>query len=64
MLADAAESLTAVAVPPKYVQRATPRRLAFMDAPASSNPYRNEATMAGVQARSPGLDMTPWREAR
>ena len=48
----------------KYVQQATPRQLALMGVPAPGHPYWNEATLAGVQARYPGLDMTPWRDAR
>jgi hypothetical protein len=47
----------------KYVQQATPRQLALMGVPPPGHPYWNEATLAGVQARYPGLDMTPWRSA-
>ena len=47
----------------KYVQQATPRQLALMGVPEPGHPYWNEATLAGVQARYPGLDMTPWRKA-
>jgi hypothetical protein len=47
----------------KYVQQATPRQLALMGVPEPGHRYWNEATLAGVQARYPGLDMHPWREA-
>jgi ectoine hydroxylase-related dioxygenase (phytanoyl-CoA dioxygenase family) len=47
----------------KYVQQATPRQLALMGVPPPGHPYWDEATLAGVQARYPGLDMTPWRDA-
>ena len=47
----------------KFVQQATPRQLALMGVPEPGHPYWNEATLTGVQARYPGLDMTPWRDA-
>jgi ectoine hydroxylase-related dioxygenase (phytanoyl-CoA dioxygenase family) len=47
----------------KYVQQATPRQLALMGVPEPGHRYWNEATLAGVQARYPGLDMDPWRKA-
>ncbi len=47
----------------QYVQQATPRQLALMGVPEPGHPYWNEATLAGVQARYPGLDMRPWRGA-
>ena len=47
----------------KYVQRATPRQLALLGVPEPGHPYWNESTLAGVQARYPGLDMEPWRKA-
>ena len=47
----------------KYVRQATPRQLALMGIPPPGHPYWNEATLAGVQARYPGLDMGPWRNA-
>jgi hypothetical protein len=47
----------------KYVQQATPRQLALLGIPPPGHPYWNEATVAGVQARYPGLDMAPWRAA-
>ena len=47
----------------KFVQQATPRQLALMGVPEPGHPYWDEATISGVQARYPGLDMAPWREA-
>jgi ectoine hydroxylase-related dioxygenase (phytanoyl-CoA dioxygenase family) len=47
----------------KYVQQATPRQLALMGVPEPGHPYWNEATLAGVQSRYPGLDMSPWHDA-
>jgi hypothetical protein len=34
-----------------------------MGVPEPGHRYWNEATLAGVQARYPGLDMDPWRKA-
>jgi len=47
----------------KFVQQATPRQLALMGVPEPGHPYWNEATLTGMQARYPGLDMSPWRDA-
>ena len=48
----------------KYVQQATPRQLALLGVPEPGQvAYWNQATLAGVQARYPGLDMGPWRRA-
>jgi hypothetical protein len=47
----------------KYVQQATPRQLALLGIPPPGHPYWTEATLAGVQARYPALDMAPWRAA-
>jgi hypothetical protein len=47
----------------KFVQQATPRQLAVFGIPAPGHPYWDEETLTGVQARYPGLDMTPWRDA-
>ena len=46
----------------KYVQQATPRQLALMGIPPPGHPYWTEATLQGVQARYPGLDIAPWRD--
>ena len=42
-----------------------PRRASWRSwaCPHPGHPYWNEATLAGVQARYPGLDMAPWRDA-
>jgi hypothetical protein len=47
----------------KFVQQATARQLTVFGFPEPGHPYWNEATLAGVQARYPGLDMGAWREA-
>jgi hypothetical protein len=47
----------------KYVQQATPRQLALLGVPRPGHVYWNEATLAGVQARYPALDMKPWEDA-
>jgi ectoine hydroxylase-related dioxygenase (phytanoyl-CoA dioxygenase family) len=47
----------------KYVQQATPRQLTLMGVPEPGHAYWNDATLAGVQARYPALDMRPWRDA-
>jgi len=46
-----------------FAQRATPPQLAVLGFPPPGHPYWTEASLAGVQARYPGLDMAPWREA-
>jgi hypothetical protein len=45
----------------KFVQQATPRQLALLGIPLPGHPYWTTDTVAGVQARYPDLDMTPWR---
>jgi ectoine hydroxylase-related dioxygenase (phytanoyl-CoA dioxygenase family) len=47
----------------KFVQQATPRQLTVFGFPEPGHPYWNEATVTGVQARYPGLDLTAWRGA-
>ena len=47
----------------KYVQQATPRQLALLGVPPPGHVYWNDSTLAGVQARYPGLEMEPWRKA-
>ena len=47
----------------KFVQQATPRQLTVFGFPEPGHPYWNEATIAGVQARYPGLNMAAWRDA-
>jgi ectoine hydroxylase-related dioxygenase (phytanoyl-CoA dioxygenase family) len=45
----------------KYVEAASPRQLVLLGIPLPGHPYWDEVTIAGVQARYPGLDMSPWR---
>jgi hypothetical protein len=45
----------------KYVQGATPRQLALLGIPEPGHAYWTDATLSGVQARFPNLDMAPWR---
>jgi ectoine hydroxylase-related dioxygenase (phytanoyl-CoA dioxygenase family) len=47
----------------KFVQQATCRQLTVLGVPEPGHPYWTEETLAGVQARYPGLDMSPWRSA-
>jgi ectoine hydroxylase-related dioxygenase (phytanoyl-CoA dioxygenase family) len=46
----------------KFVQQATCRQLTLLGIPEPGDPYWNEETLAGVSARYPGLDMSPWSE--
>lgn len=46
-----------------FMERATPRQRQFLGFPAPGHEYWNERTIAGVAARYPGMDMTPYREA-
>jgi hypothetical protein len=46
-----------------FVQHATPRQLALFGFPPPGHPYWTDETIAGVGARYPGLDMSPWCEA-
>ena len=48
----------------RFARRATPRQLALFGFPPPGHPYWTEATLAGTAQRYPGLDMTPWRQAR
>jgi hypothetical protein len=47
----------------KFVQQATVRQLSVLGIPVPGHPYWTEKTLAGVSARYPGLDMSPWRQA-
>ncbi len=44
-----------------FVQQAKPRQLLALGFPPPGDPYWTAETLAGVQARYPGLDMTAWR---
>jgi ectoine hydroxylase-related dioxygenase (phytanoyl-CoA dioxygenase family) len=46
----------------KFVQQANLRQLTVLGFPEPSHAYWNDETLAGVSARYPGLDMTPWRD--
>jgi len=39
------------------------RQLSMLGFPPPGHPYWNEETLAGVAARYPALDLTPWRDA-
>jgi len=45
----------------RFANGATVRQLSALGFPPPGHPYWNEDTLAGVAARYPGLDMTPWR---
>jgi hypothetical protein len=45
----------------RFANRATVRQMSALGVPPPGHPYWNDATLAGVAARYPGLDMTPWR---
>jgi ectoine hydroxylase-related dioxygenase (phytanoyl-CoA dioxygenase family) len=47
----------------RFANRATVRQLSALGFPPPGHPYWNETTLAGVAARYPRLDMTPWRRA-
>jgi hypothetical protein len=45
----------------RFVAHATLRQLTVLGFPEPGHPYWTEETLAGVAARYPRLDMTPWR---
>jgi hypothetical protein len=45
----------------KFVAQASVRQLSVLGFPRPGDPYWTEATLSGVAARYPGLDMAPWR---
>jgi hypothetical protein len=45
------------------MQRTNLRQLTTLGFPEPGHPYWNEATLSGVTARYPSLDMSPWRDA-
>jgi hypothetical protein len=47
----------------KFVQQASLRQLTVLGIPEPGHPYWTDETLTGVQARYPGLDMSPWRDA-
>lgn len=46
-----------------FVQHATEQQLTVLGFPEPGHPYWTSETLAGVAARYPLLDLTPWREA-
>lgn len=46
----------------KFVSQATVRQLTVLGFPKPGAPYWTNDTLAGVGARYPGLDMSPWRD--
>ena len=46
-----------------FVQASGPRELALLGVPKPGHPYWTEESITRVNARYPGLDMTPWRAA-
>ena len=47
----------------RFVQYATERQLTVLGFPAPGPPYWTDETLAGVAARYPMLDLSPWRNA-
>jgi hypothetical protein len=47
----------------RFVPRATERQLTVLGFPAPGHPYWTAQTLAGVAARYPLLDLSPWRDA-
>jgi hypothetical protein len=45
----------------RFANGASVRQLSALGFPPPGHPYWNERTLAGVAARYPGLDLTPWR---
>ncbi len=45
----------------KFVSQASVRQLTVLGFPKPGHPYWTDETLAGVAARYPGLDMSPWR---
>jgi hypothetical protein len=49
---------------PRFLVAASPRERELIGFPAPGHPYWNEETLAGVAARYPELDLTPYRAQR
>jgi hypothetical protein len=47
----------------RFVRHASVRQLTVLGFPAPGHPYWNAQTLAGVAARYPMLDLSPWRDA-
>jgi len=48
----------------RFIEQATPRQREVLGFPPPGHPYWNEQTLAGVAARYPAMDMTPYRTQR
>jgi hypothetical protein len=48
----------------RFMRHATPRQLTVLGFPEPGGAYWTAETLAGVSARYPSLDMTPWRTAK
>ncbi len=46
----------------KFVRQASVRQLSVLGFPRPGDPFWTDATLAGVAARYPGLDIGPWRD--
>ena len=46
----------------RFVQHANERQLTVLGFPPPGHPYWTAQTLAGVAARYPMLDLSPWRE--
>jgi hypothetical protein len=49
---------------PAFVERASPRQRTVVGFPPPGHPYWTPATIAGVAARYPGMDLSPYRVRR
>jgi hypothetical protein len=47
----------------RFVEHASERQLTVLGFPAPGHPYWTKQTLAGVAARYPMLDLSPWRDA-
>jgi hypothetical protein len=47
----------------RFMETASPRQRQLLGFPAPGDQYWNTQTLAGVSARYPGMDMTPYQEA-
>lgn len=45
----------------RFIEQTTPRQREVLGFPSPGHPYWNEQTLAGVAARYPKMDMTPYR---
>jgi hypothetical protein len=45
-----------------FLEQATPEQRQTLGFPPVGDPYWDDETLAGVAARYPGMDMTPYRK--